>query len=249
MGIEQIPAHLLERLQKLKNMQDGAAAIGSYEESSNAAAKFQALLLKHNLDEATFNRASFDHASEMGEDFIETDQKWAYRLIQVVSRSCMCEVLYGRSFKFKGNVARKYTVLGEKTNVAVAMYMVESLFTKIDIARRMSWDKYEGEETRQQFKKGFLFGCVDAICLRLIMEERNATKTDQAMAVVLFDRRKQANEFMMQKYPRTRIVEARGYDRGGYSGYQSGQAAGRDMSFDKGITGGSKNQKKLGNGN
>lgn len=246
MGISDIPASVLEKLNKLKNMSDGAAAIGSYEESANAAEKFQALLLKHNLDEATFEKASVDHTSAMGSDEIETDERWTYRLIECVSRSCMCEVLYSRSHKYKHSPGRKYTILGEKTNVAVALYMIESLYTKIDIARRMAWDKYEGEENRQIFKKGFWIGCIEAIAIRLWKQEKTMKEADNGMAVVLFDRRKQALEYSQQQFPNIREVSGKSYT-GGRSGYGEGVAAGKNMSFDKALGSVNKTQKKLGN--
>lgn len=240
-----IPDELLDKLNKLKNLADGAAALGESgkEEAANAAAKFQALLLKYNLDEASVLEHGIKRKAQMLESTIETEEEWVCRLIIGVAKHCMCQNLYDRRRKL-------YMILGEKVNVAVCEYMIEQLYNRILSAFELSWfkDKKTMRVQEHIYKEGFLYGCVDAIVERLYREEAKAVEADKTMALMVVNKMALATRFMMDKYPNVRTVGyASGLDSNSATtaaAYLKGQAAGKNMEINKGLAG-RQNQRKL----
>jgi len=231
---QHIPDELLDKLNKLRNMADGAAAVGSKEEAANAAAKFQALLLKHNLDESTVLEHGIRRKAQMLETEIEGAEEWARRLIICVATHCMCQNLYRPAMRI-------YVILGEKVNVAVAEYMIESLYNKCLAAFELAWfvDRRKMRVQERIYREGFLLGCVDAIVERLRKEEKAATAGNAQMALVLVNKMALATRFMHDKYPNVRTVYYSGgvdsNSRTAADAYQRGRDAGKNMELNKGL--------------
>lgn len=230
MSTSHIPDELLDKLNKLKNMADGAAAIGSTEEASNAAAKFQALLLKHNLDEASVLEHGIKRKAQMLESEIESDEEWTRVLIVAVASHCMCANIKNRG-------TNKYKILGEKVNVAVCEYMIEQLYNKILAAAELTWfkDKKKMHISQKNFKEGFYMGCVDEIATRLRTEEKKAVAANTEMGLMVINKKALAERFMLDKYPN---VVARTYRVGTDNpneAYIKGREAGGRMELNKGL--------------
>lgn len=244
MSIEHLPEDLLGKLTKLKNLRDGAAAVGSMEESANAAGKLQELLLKHNLDEQELNRHNLDHKIQMlmgtfnpeGYRLINSTS-WVERLVSVLAKHCMCRIVLNGKINY---------VLGEKQNVATVFYMVDQLAAKISNALHISWHHYTGPEKKGAYSRAFLVGCVDAISSKMYETEREIKKANTEMGLMLVSKMASATRFMEDKFPSLRKVAAKGITSSGQDGYARGHAAGSKMDVNKGV-GGTGGRKQIGN--
>lgn len=235
--MQNISDALLEKLNKLKNLADGAAAIGSMEEAAVAAEKYQILLLKHNLSEAEVNEHSQQKKIEMlvgnfdsdeYSDYIK-DVLWVQKLGKAVTYSCMCQFL-------KMDRGGKYLIIGDKTNVSVALYIIDQLVIKITNAMLVSHMKYKGSETKKQFYHGFLVGCVEVVSKKLYESERMAVAEDNKLAIVVRDKRQESRDYMLNNY---RVTMSRGRSLGTNSndGYGNGRQAGSGINIHKGVNG------------
>lgn len=243
MSIEQLPEDLLAKLTKLKNLRDGAAAVGSMAESANAAGKLQELLLKHNLDEQELNKANLEHKVQM---LMGTFQPEGYRvmnstsfverLVKVLARHCMCRIV------LSGAKSGEIYVLGEKQNVATVFYMVDQLVAKISNAMHISWSHYKGVEKKGAYSRGFLAGCVDAIAIKMAETEKATVIENKEMGLMVISKNALATRFMQDKFPNLRTVRSHGITNSSQDGYGHGHAAGKRMDLNKGVGGGGRKQ-------
>jgi hypothetical protein len=234
---------ILEKLRKLKNLQEGAAAVGSIQEAANAAARFQEILLKHNLSEEEVMRHSVERKLEMVNGILDCSQYrimrknvWADKMIPAIANTCMCRVV-----NLSGTT--KKSILGEKQNVEAAFYMIEQMISKTVIACQLSWDKYTGDEGRGIYWNGFLSGCTDAIIARLMAEETRHVAENKEMGLMVINKRDLATKYMHQVFGNglrgSRLGSA---GKSGYDGKEHGRRAGENMSLNKGVGGGNSKQ-------
>lgn len=230
---------ILDKLRKLANLKEGAEAVGSYEEAANAAAKFQDLLLKHNLTEKQVMDHGIEKKARMLEKHFDcmeynigNSTGWVERLVSAVAHSCLCRVVR------LGHTKATKSILGEEHNVLAAVYMTEQLISKISIASSVSWRLYKGAEKKGAFIRGFLLGAVNAICERLHKQEEEIAKPNTEMGLMVIDKRALATRFMMDKYQNLRSARPSSISSSSSDGYGRGVAAGRAMDINKGVSGG-----------
>lgn len=246
--IGNIPQDLLDKLNKLKNLQEGAVSVGSLAEAENAGAKYQDLLLKWNLSEEDVRNSSIEQKVQMLEESFDTKTQfawrasdWVHRLLKTVARTSMCDVI------IMGNGITN--VLGEKQNVALVIYFTEQLISKITIAYRAAWINYNGDENSKLFRRSFLTGAVDAISSRLYNELSKAKKESQlhktGLEIVLVKKGEMTKKYMDEQHPHSRTVRARSGSTGSISGYMQGKEAGGKMGLNKGVGGGSAGRRLL----
>lgn len=238
---EHIPEELLRKLSKLRNLAEGARAVGSLAEAENAAEKYQELLLKHNLDDqAVINHGVQEKIKMLHSQIDAGTDKWMHKLIRDIAHHCMCRTVRDMNSRD----GRLFHILGESVNVAVAMYMIEQLLDKITIAYKSAWMFYKGEEKRHMFKKSFYFGAVDAIAMRIVRQEVKLQLENKEMGLMLVGKRELATTFMEQKFPELKMSKARNTRGSSLSGYEQGKAAGSRMDLDKSAANRA-NQKRL----
>lgn len=231
-----IPQALLDKLNKLKNLSEGAAAVGSLEEAANAAEKYMSLLLKHNLDEQTVADSILQKKIDMLRDDIDVSDYYAYRasdwvqkLTKVIAHHCMCvPVRVGDT---------TFAIVGEKVNVGVTFYLLEQIVSKVSIALQFSWTNYSGEENFKVFRRGFFSGAVYAIHKKLSEQEREIRKAeDNGLALMVVSKRKLAEEFMKQTFPSITTKTRRLLNNvSGVEGFTKGVEAGSNIDLNKGI--------------
>lgn len=249
---ENVPPGLLDKLNKLKNLADGAAAVGSHEESANAAARFQELLLKYNLSEQQVSEHSIENKVKMVRDDFDLEEyrlinstTWIRNLVRTLADHCMCRMI----INYNGT---KVHVLGEQYNVGMVFYFAEQLAAKINAAMTIAWSMYDGEENRGAYCRGFINGAVVAIRSKLYKErERMFKQTEnKGMELMVISKEALAKQFCDQLFPPSSLVSSRGASlTNGKSndGFSSGHKAGGGMNINKGLSprGGTK---QLGNG-
>lgn len=234
MNTDHIPEDLLNKLNKLRNLAEGAAAVSSAAESANAAGKYQELLLKYNLSDEQVTQAGIKAKIQMMDSVVVEEEVWMHYLMNAVIRSCMCQPLLD-------NIQGKkvYHILGEKHNVAVAEYMIEQLVRKSLVAFEVEWyqNRKWVKEPKAVYRKSFLMGCGDAIIAKLHDQEKamTAAKENTGMELMIINKRALATRFMHDKYPNTQRVGSRINKGASRNGYESGKEAGRGINVDKGL--------------
>jgi hypothetical protein len=244
MSVNEIPKEILDKLNKLKNLEEGARSVGSYSEAENAAARFQQLLYKYNLDEEQVRNSHLEEKIRMSNEEIDLSRfygyraaNWAQDLLSAVAKHSMCIVIITGKWKVH--------VLGEKQNVNLAIYFSEQLASKIEHAYKFSWTAYKGEEDQKTFRRGFLRGAVMAISMRLRVEEKKATTAPEnnGLSLVLANKRQQAMDFLKTEFPNSCSRTKKWNQAGGEDGFGRGKEAGGNMSLNKGL--GSVDKKRL----
>lgn len=254
---QHIPPELLDKLMKLKNLKEGAESVGSHAEAENAAAKFQQLLLKHNLDEQAVLSAGVEKKAQMLHSELDldplqakTEAEWVKKLATAVAHFSMCKVVVHTTYRHRYDQG-KLSILGEKHNVATALFIIEQLISKIDIASKQAFKVYHGHEKRNTFRRGFLIGAVEAITVRLHKEEKEAIeqqKQEQTssgvaatknnnMGLMVIDKRALATRFMEDKFPNLQYTKNRQTNLSGRDGKEKGYEAGSKMDIHKGVSG------------
>jgi len=248
----EIPKEVLSKLEKLKNLKEGATAVGSFAEAENAAAKYSEMLLKWNLTEDELIRQGIKGKAQMAHEPFDldavqakTEAGWLARLIQVLAQSCMCIVITTKTHRHAYDQG-KITVVGEDHNVATVFYILEDLMGKIDAAWKIAWKEYTGFEKRNTFKRGFLRGAVDAIFHKLDRQKIAMTTAadphNSSMALMIKNKLELAMEHAYTVFPNLRSKTTRSSSLSGRSGYGMGQEAGSRMDINKGSGGGKPKQ-------
>jgi hypothetical protein len=244
MSITDIPQDLLNKLNKLKNLEDGARSVGSFEEAENAASKFQDLLLKYNLDADEVLSAGLQKKIDMLGESVELNQfyayrasDWAYKLIKVVAHYSLCQIIITSSSSKKD----KISIVGERQNVAMALYIMEQLVEKIKVAFKISYKEYKGPENEKLFRRGFLTGAVTAINLKLSIQERKAKEEEMkrggnSLALMVVDKRKKAHDYLKELFPHSKTINTKKVQLRSEDGFNKGVEAGRGIDINKGLT-------------
>lgn len=235
MDIKNIPPDLLAKLNKLKALEEGARAVNSQEEAANAASKFQALLLKWNLDADEVMSASVQKKIEMLTDSFDASEykyykasDWIEKLTKGVAYYSMCRVITNRH-------TYKITLVGESQNVAAALYILEQLIAKVTAAYESAWKMYEGSETRGIFRRGFVNGAVVMIYAKLAKEEKAVATVTTGMELMLVNKRQLVQDYLNERFPRLRTVKQRATHIRSEDGYGEGVEAGRNIEVNKGV--------------
>ena len=245
MNNQHIPEGLLDKLNKLKNLQEGAASVGSLAEAEVAAQKYMELLMKFNLtEEAVINHGvqaklqMLCSEVDLKQYFAYTASDWADKLVRKVAYYCMCKAV--------GHCNNTISILGEKQNVATALYLIEQIVSKVHIAFKHAWRDYRGEENQKMFRRGFLIGAVESIAVKLSEQQEVMNKANTGMELMIVNKRELATKFMHQKFPNTVSARSRsGQGLSGIGGYQRGVEAGKGIGLNKGVQGGHPGSKRL----
>ena len=172
---------------------------------------------------------------DLDEHQSKTEANWVHTLITVISRSFLCEaILLSGTLRQRHNYDQGFVkVLGDKNNVAVVMYTVEQLISKIHIAEKFAWKEYHGNEKRNTFKRGFLSGVVTGISSKLKAQHQEMVNTNTQMGLMVISKKKELMDFVNQEFPLTRSAKKKSLSS--RDGRTQGYDAGRNMSINKGM--------------
>jgi rRNA processing protein Krr1/Pno1 len=202
MGIDQ---KIIERVQKLLNLKEGAEAVGSYAEAENAASRLQDLLMRYNLDLDTVRASTIEKKAEMSDEWIHCGDKqdkresnWIPDLYYAIASNNLCKVwIYDKSVR----------IIGHKHNVALVSYITEQMIAKIRIAERQAFKIYEtqgGFEKRGTYRRGFFKGASIGIGVRLKKDKEVMTQDNNPFAVMIVSRESEVMEYIYEKWPHLR---------------------------------------------
>jgi hypothetical protein len=198
---------ILDKLQKIKNMAEGAKAIGNEAEAQAFAAMLQQLMLKHKL-----SMTDIQYAAEMKDEpiveqraprmykgnkqvyvefpdveVVKRRRLWAEELAMVIAEAYASRILVTEGWSM-------ITFVGHKSNVQIAEYLFLTLLRSADkmsnTAAKSFRAKYRSEVggagmTPNGYRESWLDGFVTRIAQRL-REERDqfGKKADQCTALV-----------------------------------------------------------------
>lgn len=201
MDTNTLPEGLLEKMQKLLNLQEGAEAVGNLHEAEAAASRLHTLLMKHNLDMETVKSHTIAQKAKMsnqdvftGEMADKREADWVTKLYSGVANANLCKV-----FSSKGYVR----IFGHADNVALVLYISEQLVAKVRIAEKYAWKEYTGNEKRGTYRRGFFEGAAYGIAARL-REDMAAYKdpaNNNPYAVMVVNKEKEVDEYLWELFP------------------------------------------------
>lgn len=207
--MDKIDDNLLAKIQKLLNLQEGATAVGSYEEAENAASKIMVLLLKYNLDLEAVKAANIANKAKVSiEDvWVDTFEKtkhsesaWIQKLYISVARNNLCKVLW-TSGQFL------VRIIGKSHNVALVNYICDQLIDKIRIAEKYAWKIYfreygETGEKRGTWRRGFLEGAAMGIGTRLQQDwDSMSDHGENPYGLMRISNEEDINQYLYTLYP------------------------------------------------
>lgn len=175
---------LLDKLQKLKNMAEGAKAIGSEAEAQAFADMLQRLLLEHDLSMTDLEFERMEQEEPVGDSYVDfkrydikekkTRTAWMERLASMVARANFCRILVQAG-------SSNFWLVGRREHRAVAEYMIVTLTRAVmDISKHehsaYSWECYK-RDGNCQAARGFKDAFITAFLLRLFerLEARKQT--------------------------------------------------------------------------
>lgn len=250
--IDKIPQDLLDKIQKIINLRDGAAAVGSTDEAEAAANKITQLLLKYNLDLFEVEKEGMRRKIETTEELWELDEHqtkheadWVVYLFVAIADVNMCKSFHyiRRRKKYdQGQIA----VVGSPLNVSLVYFICEQLIAKIRIAHKLAWKNYSGPEKANTYKRGFLSGAVIGIKMKLKESQKELEKSllkeeshisgsahINNMALMITTNKEAIDLFIQEKHGG--LKNGRQSSLSGQGGMASGIAAGKGMQINKGV--------------
>ena len=232
----EIENNILERIQKLLNLQKGAEAVGSLHEAELAAVRVHELLLKYNLDIADVTGFVKPEASKI-DRFDERDivnpkneGQWIHALYHILCRHNFCRLVIIN----RGDL--KYaSLIGTKVNVESVKFLGDQLENRIRLAEKDAWRRNLSSEKRNAFRRGFFIGAVRGIDDQLILKKREEEAFNNKVTALVISNKDKLDKFMNDEFHNlkngkpTRVSASNGMGMG----YEKG----RSMSINNGITG------------
>lgn len=235
---------ILSRIKKLQSLTVDRGA--TPEEAATAAAKAQALLFEHNLQQAEVDTAlGADHKPDPygqihheHKNATRTTILWRRSLLHIIAESNFCTTCSTPG-------TTKQYVIGKKSNVETVLYLNEVIAGQIE---RMADEAARSQLTdKAAFRNSFAYGCVSTIHQRLRAQrqadEHKATAYDvgdythnaqcDKNALVLRNSAVALQDAFKKFHPKVKSGTG-GTIRSG-SGYAAGQKAGHNISMNRGI--------------
>lgn len=235
---------IIEKVQKLLELQKGAEVIGSLEEAANAAEKVQKLLFKYNLELADITRHEPEKKSEINKGVYrevnakKNEGQWVYQLHTVLAQHNLCSVVL-TSYRMENGKRNKYVnLIGTKENVQVVRFLAEQLENRLRVLEKQVWNdegRHYGEK-RNSFRRGYFMGACAGIGSQLDEAKRRAMQGSVQVTALVVQTDKQLREAMDRLFPRLRSSR-RSRGPGAVAGSNFGYRDGKSMSINNGING------------
>jgi len=235
---------IIERVQKLLELQKGAEAIDSLKEAANAAEKVQKLLLKYNLEMADITRHEPKKKSAMGKSSYrevnakKNEGRWIYDLYSALARHNFCQLIL-TSYRMENGKKNKYVnLVGTKENVQVVKFLAEQLESRLRVLETRAW-KTEGiwaDEKRNAFRRGYFMGACSGIGSQLSEVKRRAMQESVKVTDLVVQTDKQLNDAVALIFPllrNGRRTKAPSAAIAGSLGYRDGKS----ININRGVNG------------
>ncbi len=262
---EEVPESILQKIQKLKALADRPGTIG---EAEAAMAAIQRLLLQYNLDMATVENYRpvekedvIYERHNLNEYQTRHDGDFAWKLISAIARFNFCRPIhhtmrrdeYG-SFKPskwaepKLNDQGEFTIIGQRHNVEIVMYMYHYCLNNIKALADEGWKDYDRNETKIKtvYVRHFFDGACLAVSQRLYRQfKEQQQENETAVLVIVKYNDKAVDEKVNQLFPSLGTYRQKTQRDSGIKG--EGYVAGSRMNLAAGLGGsnGNGNTKKL----
>lgn len=232
----EIENNILERIQKLLNLQKGAEEVGSLHEAELAAVRVHELLLKYNLDMADVTGYVKPEASEINR-FDEkgiinpkNEGKWIHALYHTLCRYNFCSLIVHI------RAEHPYAILiGTKVNVESVKFLADQLENRIRILEKNAWKQNRSSEKRNAFRRGFFYGAVKGIDDQLQAKKRQEEADNNKVTALVISNRNKLETFIDSEFGNLRPGKA--IKSSAASGMTMGYRQGRSMDINDGITG------------
>jgi hypothetical protein len=233
---------ILSRIKKLQALTTDRGA--TPEEAAAAAAKVQALLFEHNLEQADVDMSGPEEKAEAYEDVSYTHESakqttinWRRKLLHRIAKHNFCDTC------FTSGTRRQY-ITGKRSNVDVVIYLYESVARQIEEMAERAAKAQPGDE-RKVFKRNFALGAVSTVALRLYeqrkADERRATNASHATnvakasqnAIMLRNTELEIKGAFAKFHPKVASADTGSINSG--LAYSAGQRAGHTVSLNRGV--------------
>lgn len=239
-----IPKHILDKLEKLLALQQGATEIGSLHEAEVAAQKISSILAQWNVE---LNDLSFNKKEDI--DNIEFDLKtynhresnWVQSLYTVIGKYNFVRVIGRPGY----NNTMGLTLVGKPHNIEIVKYLAHQFENKMRYLEALTWKTSHTFSKRGTFRRGFYKGAVMGLSQKLKEQHaynvQNIQKYDALVRVEDSAVAQRVNELFdnLKKGKNSRIS--------GIDGYQSGLDSGKRMDLNQGLNRGVLNRKVISN--
>lgn len=179
---------VINKLNKLKNLYEGAKSINSLGEAANAASAIQRLLTEYNLTMSEVELKSKNEEDSIleqmtsGYTYKAIGGSWEYRLLVVLCSHNFCKCFeYGTSYK-------NLIMFGKKENIDMVNWLREVLsrnfvnfsneeyksLKDIDGVHRLDGEKIN----KDKFQRTYLSGCVRGLDAKLCLKEEETKEKD-----------------------------------------------------------------------
>jgi len=242
---------ILARIQKLLAL----ATSNNEAEAALAAEKAQTLLLEYNISEEELNGYSNEKSEKVVEVYTkgknnQNRSNWFVNLAFVLAPVNLCKLLQTGS----GGLIW----IGKPTNIEVAQYLFDTLvrdllrIADIEFQVYRYTNAYNGEAWKtihgKTWKNNFYHGAIQTIGERLRANLRQLEYDHSNINALVVQNDVELKEYMKIHYPRLSYgsTNSLNFNR---SAFESGKAAGRSVSFGKGVgAGGASGPKLIGKG-
>lgn len=236
---------IIERVQKLMQLEQGAKEIGSLEEAANAAEKVQRLLMKYNLEMSDISRHTPEEAQSIGRMKYQdvkarkNEGQWIYRLYSVLATHNFCDIVFTTFYDPEQKKKNKYVnLIGTKENVEVVKFLAEQLEARLRILEGRAWNSgsHYGEK-RGAFRRGYFMGAAQGIGHQLDIAKQQMIRDSPQTSALVVQTDKQLAEAVAALFPNLRMGKAP-KRLSGQQGAAHGFRDGSSMSINSGIQGG-----------
>ncbi|GKH73467.1 DUF2786 domain-containing protein [Parabacteroides merdae] len=202
---------ILQKLRKLMNLKESAAAVGNVGEANAAAAGITRLLLEYNLSEKDIpEQDKIDNPIAVEDIPYRTSVEngvWYRELVQTVCYFNFCKLLICLKMNSKtGKRERdKFKIVGRKNNVETVLYLISFLSNKFVVLGRKEYPAYhrkcilelgKSPLSQKAFLRSFLIGCIVGIREKF---ERDQKEFGESITALIVSNNDMIDEFLKKE--------------------------------------------------
>jgi hypothetical protein len=222
---------IFNKLRKLINLRDNAAAIGNEGEAQAAASRITYILMEYNMLEK-----DIPEEEKLDNPIIEVtipykseycSGSWYSCLIATVSHYNMCKSLIS-SIKVNNRMHRDaFILIGRKNNLEIVQYLISFLSNKFYYIAVKNYKNSDLAITRAKYLKSFLSGCISG----LILKYKELEKSTDLHALIISSSTE--IEDSLNKYSIQKGKDSK--ESIDYSIFRNGIEAGKNIQINKGV--------------
>lgn len=234
------PENILEKVQKLLDLQVGAIKIGSLQEAQNAAEKVQRLLTKYNLEMADVELHStkngFDIKSFNFDDIRnkKNESKWIFQLYHTL---CFFNysrfVITNRFDSEKHGYYQTGVIVGSKMNVEVVRKLGLRLEERIRTFEKEAWKKngIGKYKNRNAWKRAYFMGAVKGLTYQLRRARDEEEKENSRVTALVIQNEQELMDALTRIFPNLIHKKGKSTQLSNSEAYYKGFRDGADMSI------------------